>query len=216
MTPYSVSFSWPIVLPLLLAWSSAAYWAGDHNRNNAWLAKQAAVEQQARLDYASEVVRGQVAASQSISEQQKLQANYSQLEEKFNELVHRGPLVVYKYKAPVVTQPALADVPLGSQAATTARPVPGAAADGDVALSLGAVWLWNSALTGTDTPAGACGAADTAKPACAADSGLRLEAAWANHAINAKSCAVDRLRHQKLIDYVKSLPTTPNGPTHGF
>jgi hypothetical protein len=41
----------PLALPsllLALAVMALSYWAGDHNRNNAWLAKQATAESQAR------------------------------------------------------------------------------------------------------------------------------------------------------------------------
>jgi hypothetical protein len=66
--------------------------------------------------------------------------------------------------------------------------------------------MWNGALTGTDAPAGACGpagATEGADAACSESSGLTLDDAWANHAINAKSCADDRRRYQYLIDYLK-------------
>ena len=189
MNPFSFSLNW-LLLPLLLAWSAAVYWAGDHNRNNAWLAKQAEVEQQAHQKYVAEVERGQAASTKSTVEQQKLQRSYSLLEGKFNELAHRGPLVVYK------TLPQGTDLLPGSPT--------GVSADRDISLSLGAVWMWNSALGGTDAPAGACGVVDTASEACAADSGIGLETAWDNHVTNAKSCAQDRLRHQQLIDFVST------------
>lgn len=209
MTP---SLNW-LLLPLLLAWSAAVYWVGDHNRNNAWLAKQAAAEQQAHQAYVAEVARGQAAASQSVSEQQKLQKNYSLLEGKFHELRSRGPLVVFKNQTPASAQAGGAAVSLAATGTDSLPGTPGAGAVGSIALSLGAVWMWNSALTGIDTPAGTCGAVDIATAACTADSGIGFEAAWENHATNAKSCALDRARHQRLIDYVS---TTPNGPTHGF
>lgn len=70
--------------------------------------------------------------------------------------------------------------------------------------------MWNGALTGTDAPAGACGvagAAAGADAACAEDSGLSLDDAWANHRANAKACADDRQRFRALIDYL----TQPQG-----
>jgi hypothetical protein len=88
-------------------------------------------------------------------------------------------------------------------------PVP---SDPDAELTLGAVWLWNAALTGqTDRAADSCrvdGATGQADPACAQPSGLDLDAAFANHAANAASCAADRARHQRLIDYLNSLSPT--------
>ena len=206
-----------VIVLLLLAWGATGYWAGDKNRNNAWLAKQATVERKTHAAFEAEVKRGQDAALQSIADQQALQKSYSTLEGKFNELRARGPLVVIRNGA-VRSAPGdqsgdrTAGGATGTSAAQTpaqpggAPPAP-ALAPADVAasgvgLTLGAVWMWNSALSGTDAPAGACGAADTAAPACAADSGLGLEAAWANHATNAKTCAQDRLRHQRLIDFL--------------
>jgi hypothetical protein len=202
MNPFSFSLNW-LLLPLLLAWSAAAYWAGDSNRNNAWLAKQAVIEQQAQKNYVAEVERGQTAAANSIAKQQQLQQSYSQLEEKFNEFRKRGPLVVFR-GAPVAGE-GVGHVEIGNTESSDHVEVGGSvgtAADAAIGLSLGAVWMWNSALGGADSPAGACGAADTTSPACAADSGLGIESAWANQAINAKSCAADRLRHQQLIDFV--------------
>ena len=66
--------------------------------------------------------------------------------------------------------------------------------------------MWNSALAGADHPAGACGLADTSKAACDADAGVTLAEAWANHALNARLCAEDRLNHQRLIDYLTDRP----------
>ena len=208
MTPFGVPLTWVAVL--LLAWGGAAYWAGDHNRNNAWLAKEAAAAQQAQLAYVAEVQRGQAAAQQSIDEQQKLQKSYQLLEGKFNELVQHGPLVVYK---PVASgaQPVAGLAP-GQRPADAG--LGGAGADGDISLSLGAVWMWNSALAGTDSAAGACAAADTASAACAADAGLGLEDAWQNHAANAESCALDRLRFQALIDFVGQTRPPPPERAH--
>ena len=76
----------------------------------------------------------------------------------------------------------------------------------DPELSLRAVWVWNSALIGADSPAGACGLAGgtaAADAACAAPSGVTLEDAWANHAINARTCADDRARYRALIQTLR-------------
>jgi len=81
-------------------------------------------------------------------------------------------------------------------------------AAGDLVLSAGAVWMWNSALAGTDVPAGACGTADASEPACAARTAISLVDAWRNHAHNAQACTQDRLRYQQLIDYLN-----PKEPT---
>lgn len=76
-------------------------------------------------------------------------------------------------------------------------------------LTLAAVSLWNSALAGGDVPAGACGAADTAEPACAAGSGLRIKHAWDNQAANAASCSADRQRLSALIGLLCKRPGQP-------
>lgn len=206
MTPLAMlsPSTWLAGLAAVLLVYGAGYATGDHQRNNAWLAKQAVAERKARLDLQAEVKRGQAAAQKSIDEQQWLLGSYQSLEGKFNELRHRGPLVVYKVApAPAATGGEAQPHPISASGVAGAGPVAAAPA---VSLSLGAVWMWNSALTGADTPAGACGVADSTEAACAADAGLGLEAAWANHAANAQSCAVDRLRHQRLIDFLTAEP----------
>ena len=213
MTPLAMlsPTTWLAGLAAVLLVYGAGYASGDHQRNNAWLAKQTVSEQRARKALQAEVARGQAAAQQSITEQQTLQSSYQSLEGRFNELRHRGPLVVYKISRAPSAPPGHAGNPVELPDANAPHPLPGRSADAAVALSLGAVWLWNSALAGTDTPAGACGAADTAQAACALDSGLGLEAAWVNHEVNAKSCALDRLRHQRLIDFVgQTFSSVPN------
>jgi hypothetical protein len=201
----------------LLAASGAGYWAGDHNRNNAWLAKQAKVEAAAHQAYVAEAQRSDTAARSFEQEYSALANKFSTLEESFNVIKLRTPLVVYRAGRARPAAPAavvgLATPDAHAQpeqpAAThgTAPPggpvdLAGVGADADLSLSLGAVWLWNSALAGRSTAAGACGAAGAAADACAADAGLALADAWANHAANARTCALDRLRHQRLIDYI--------------
>ena len=191
-------FEFPPLLTviLVLAWGGAGFWAGDYNRNNVWIAKQAEVQRKAQLDYQAEVKRGNEAASQAILDAQVLQNEYADLEGRFNELRARVPLVVYKTKPVTESGAVLA----------AGNPVEaGASANAPVSLSLGALWMWNSALIGYDTTADSCGASDTSGPACAADSGVGIEAAWSNQEINAKSCAIDRLRHQKLINFLNNV-----------
>lgn len=201
MTPFSLPLSWSVGLALMLAWGGMGYYAGDNNRNNAWLAKQATQERAHRLAVEAEVLRGQTAARASIAEAQALQTSFESLEGKFNALLARGPLVVFRsHSVHSATGAESGAGPAANQPDAATALAPGA--DAVVSLNFGAVWMWNSALTGTDSPAGACGAADPTAPACALDAGLGLEAAWANHATNAKTCALDRLRHQRLIDFV--------------
>ena len=212
-----------VVVLLILGWAGAGYWAGDHQRNNAWLAKQAVVQRQAHQDYVAEVERSNAAATSFAGEYSALVKQFSTLEGQLNDVRKRIPLAVYRSPAagngrgcavvgglalaPSLV-PAPADAPPGADApvAGPVDPAPAVRPD-DLALSLGAVWLWNSALTGVNTPAGACGAAGAPESACAAATGLGLEAAWDNQAANAKTCALDRLRHQRLIDYLNATPS---------
>lgn len=194
----------------LLGAMGAGYWAGDHQRNNAWLAKQAAVERKAHEAYQAEVARSNLAAQNFVAEYGSMQTNFSNLEGKFHDVLKRVPLVLYKQRAPERQQPGTATPGLRGQLdaqpdlAAADAPAEPAGLAGSLRLSLGAVWLWNSALTGADTPAGACNAADPTAAACALDAGLALDAAWENHVLNAQSCALDRLRHQRLIDYIEA------------
>ena len=204
---------WAASVLLAAALGGFGYWAGDHNRNNAWQALQTAQAQLAGEALLAEAQRSQAAATQSIKEQYALQDSYSTLEDKFNELNRRGPLVVFRSGGGLGPAGGC-----GGGAAVGAVPGQDAGVAGvggyrvggnaGIDLSLGAVWVWNSALAGTDAPAGACGAADTTAEACAAASGIPLEAAWANHVENAKSCAIDRLRHQHLIDFLTAAQGT--------
>lgn len=215
-----------VILLLVLAWGGAGYWAGDHQRNNAWLAKQAAIDRKDHQNYVAEVERSNAAATNFALEYAAMAKQFSTLERQLDDARKRTPLAVYRHQSgnpvgngsrcPVVgglalapsLVPAPADAPSGADA-PVAGPLDAAPAvrPDDLALSLGAVWLWNSALTGVNTPAGACGAAGAPESACAVDAGLGLEAAWDNHALNAKTCALDRLRHQRLIDYLNATPS---------
>jgi hypothetical protein len=212
MLPYSLLPApiWWIKPLLALLVACACFYAGMRYSDNACVARQAQQLRAQEQALQAEVQRSQVAATQSIAAQQALQKDYTVLKEKFDVFTNRGPLVVWR--AGAACPGAGADAPAGAVGAAEPDRAPaerrGAAADA-VSLSVGAVWLWNSALAGTDSPVGACGAANPASPACAVDAGLRLEAAWANHTANAQACASDRLRHQRLIDYLAAAQGTP-------
>ena len=206
----AIALRWLAGLLVSLTMLAGAYWAGDHNRNNAWLAKQAIAERAANKKYAAEVERGNAAAGEFIGEHQAMQSDFQNLTEKFNGLSKRIPLVVAVGGNACTA---------GSSRLLPERPGqpevrPAAPAGNDLAgdagpyLSAGAVWMWNSALTGTDQPAGACGAANTATSACAAATGATLDDAWANHTINAQQCAEDRLGHKGLIDFLNKRAST--------
>lgn len=115
---------------------------------------------------------------------------------------------------------AAADAPAGAASAaadaSAAGLPPGLPADGGpgIALTAGAVRLWNSALAGRDTAAGACGAADAPTGACDADAGITLDEAWANHIENAARCGIDRINHQRLIDFIRQRAAAAVSPVN--
>lgn len=200
---------WLTGLHVIVLMLAGAYWAGDHNRNNAWLAKQAKVERYAHDKYVREVERGDAAVKASVAEYQAMQNNFQNLTEKFNGLSKRVPLVFAGRGGACRTgADPLGAAPLG-QPPLRPETLDGgelAGGGGDL-LTRGAVWMWNSALTGTDQPSGACGLLDTTEAACAAATTLDLDDAWANHKTNAQLCAEDRLAHQRLIDFLTMKPT---------
>lgn len=176
---------------------------GDHNRDNAWRAKHADVVRAAHAKYQAEVKRGLDAAGNYLNDLRDQESRYVELEKKSSALRARVPLLVPPAAAPGPAAAGAGSEPRVDSPATVA-PCINVAARAE--LSLGAVRLWNSALAGDDLPAGACGAAAAtadADAACAASAGIPLTDAWANHARNAQSCAEDRLRHQRLIDFLK-------------
>jgi len=192
---------WLIGMVLLLLLAAAGYWAGDHNRNNAWLAKQAKVEREAHVKYEAEVKRGEEAAGNYLGDLKDREDKYEELDKKFAAMRQRVPLLV----SPTV---------VGETPAAAAGPEPGVHPPGAPTpmciqgaikpeLTYGAVWMWNSALVGADVPAGACGADAASSEACAAGSGLTTQDAWDNHTVNARSWAKDRLRCERLIDYLE-------------
>jgi hypothetical protein len=208
--------TWWIGPLLILLWGAMGFYAGHRYSDNAWQARQAKQIQTQALALQAEQVRSQAAARQAMDAQLALQKSYANLKEKFDEYTSRGPLVVWRNgggAACAAGAGAGGDVAPGAAAQAQADAGPAAGSDDAgayISLTAGAVWLWNSALIGTDAPVGACGAADPASPACALDAGLGLEAAWANHAANTQTCAADRLRHQRLIDYINAAQgTTP-------
>lgn len=208
----------------------AGYCTGDHQRDNAWRAANAETAKLAQRAYVAEVGRGQQAAAQLQAELINKEARDAELAQLRARVAALGPLTVQRAvprvgaasrgglaRAGQARPPGAADGVTAAAApgclALPAAPVPdgvaGAADDGaEPRLNLGAVWLWNAALTGSATaPAGACrvdAATGQASAACAEDSGLDLTDAWANQAANARACADDRLRHQRLIDYLQA------------
>lgn len=199
-----------LALKLLLAvgMAVAGYFFGAHTTDNAWQAKQAAAEREQAAKYQAEVTRGDQAARTYLTDHADQEDRYEKLHDQFRALRKRLPLTV---PARVAAPPA---------AVAAAAPASAAAGDGVPGerlelrggddpvprLSMGAVWMWNSALAGRDVAAGACDAAagaGGAEAACAQDAGLDVDDAWANQQENARSCARDRKRYQSLIDFLK-------------
>lgn len=201
----------------------AGYWAGDSHRDDAWRAANAETARLGQQAYAAEVGRGKEAAAALQAELIAKEARDAELDQLRSRVAALGSLTVQR-RAPrpvAAPQPAAGDASASAAAPgclALSDPIPGAAPAPNVGgsaddaaeprLSLGAVWLWNSALTGTaDAPAGACrvdAATGQAAAACADDAGLDLTDAWANQAANARACADDRLRYQRLIEYLQA------------
>jgi hypothetical protein len=205
----------------IIAAAALGYTQGAKHNEQKWLANQAKVERSARADYDAQASRGEVAAANYLKETRALTGQFNDLTEKFNVLRKRVPLVVAS--RPVVC---VRDLRIGRSedhvpGEAPTRPNPEQAGLGDgigdagPVLTAGAVWVWNSALTGTDQPTNSCGAADPTAAACAAASPITLDDAWDNHIANAQACAANRLAHQRLIDFVqaKNARKAPS-PTH--
>lgn len=175
-----------LLLTVLLAFGGG-FLHGVETTNNARDAALLQEERDDKVAYIEQVQISNKVASQLEADKQDLKTRFNDLEGKFHAARSNAPLV----------QPAAAVTPLASGCEAVQPAVV------DVELSRRAVWVWNSALAGADVPSGACGADDTSAEACAAGAGIGLEATWDNHAINAQSCAEDRLQHQRLIDYLK-------------
>ncbi len=198
-----------IALALALALIGAGYRWGHKAADDAWTARKARDDKAAQKAFEAETRRAETATSNYLKDHRDQADRYDALDLRYQALLKHTPLVVYR------------PVPAGAAGAVSspAAPAPGAPSGGvplpappDAAvphLTLAAVRVWNGALTSTDAPAGACGAAaatEGADPACAEDSGLTLDDAWDNHHANARSCADDRQRYRALIDFLQSTP----------
>lgn len=193
------------------------YYRGDQARNDAWIVKQAKAERQVRDKHDAELAKGREAAAELAAQLQSKGNQYAELQKLHADVIRQHRLTVQRSVSRVAAADARGSTaPIASRAHAAAAPgcvalseaVPDAAGGAaEPGLSLAAVWMWNSALDGAaDRPAGACrvdAQTGQADPACAADSGLDLADAWTNHRINAQSCTEDRLRHERLIDFLE-------------
>lgn len=184
---------------LALALIGAGYWWGHSATDNAWLAKQAKKDRAAAGDLAAANARANEAAGNYLREHLDQEDRYAVLNAQYSDLSRRVPLVVYR----PVPADAACGKPISQKDVERSAPVP--TVDRSPGLTFAAVRMWNGSLSGSDAPAGSCGlagASEGAEAACAQDSGLTVDDAWANHAANAQSCAEDRQRYQHLIDFL--------------
>lgn len=185
-----------LLLCTTLAFLGGGYWWGHTASNNAWQAKQAKTDKKVRDELDAMTASAGRAAIRYLDARISQQEAYATLDLKYRALRDRHPLVVPGPVAVVACQPKPAQGPQPS-------PAPDPAGDSGPVLTLAAVRLWNGALTGIDTPAGACGAAGSAEgadAACSEGAGLTLDDVWDNHTTNARSCAEDRQRYRALIN----------------
>lgn len=202
-----------VMAALIFALGTLVYEAGRTNERVIWQAKEVSKAKAFTAELRRETQRGEGAAAALSSSLLQLQSRYSTLEGQYRELSARVPLVV-----PAAVRPGRNGGPANAAKDGLGRSLAPAAADRQAqhlgqrshGLSRAAVWMWNSSLAGADVPVptetGACGAADTSSESCAADTGLTVDDAWANHHINAKSCAADRVRHRALIEFITERP----------
>lgn len=200
-----ISLAWLPALKWLGAGALVAYavisiyGAGANANESKWLKKEAAQQQADLAERDRLAVVARAAAEYAIEEDRRAAERNQYLTGVMNHARKQFSLVAApnQHQAPA------------AQPQTALEPVPGPM---DADLTLGAVWLWNAALSGqAAAPAGACrvdAATGQANPACATRSGLTLDDAWDNHAANAAACAQDRARHQRLIDYLNPIPPT--------
>ena len=178
---------------VLGALAALAFFAGvQHQKAVAANADKKALAQ-AHQQYVDEVEKSQQAAAMYLEEHADQEDRYAVLEDKFNRLEKLG--------VPLLAQPA--GQPQASPGPQASAPPMCINYVVRPQLSLGAVWMWNSALEGRDVPAGTCGAAEATPQACSAAAGLTVADAWRNHTVNAKQWAEDRLTCERLIDEIE-------------
>lgn len=204
-------YAWLAALVAIAAFVAGGYGWGSHAANNACLAAQAKQQKAQATALAKEQTRADQAATAYLQEHLDQEDRYAKLDAAYSDLRRSHPLVVARTVGVPRAAPHAAQAPIAPSqpGASAAAPLSAAEpqAGGDPGLTLAAVRLWNGALRGADAPAGACGlagAAQGADAACAQDSGLTLDDAWRNQGDNARTCAADRARYQRLIDFLNA------------
>jgi hypothetical protein len=188
---------------LLVAAGAWLYSAGARHERNSWLAKAAAQAQADAAAYATEARANDRFVRAAMNEQADLQDQLTAIRRITQ---NAKPFPILHSAVSAVPECGRAAVPSAdSRGLHEGQARVGGVDDRAVVITLGAVWLWNAALTGQAAPAGACSidaATGQASAACAGTSGISLDAAWDNHATNAATCALDRANHERLIDFI--------------
>ncbi len=195
------------VLVLVLVVLGAAWGGYRHGvttTENAQAARDLEVARLAAADRARKEDIGRAATEKAQADKRQQEESYAQLDPKYKDLRRQVPLVV-PTKPTVVARPADSPAVDEPTAATqgTVEPV------AELRLTGAAVWVWNSALSGhADVPPRACGAdggLGAADPACAGVTNLTVDDAWDNHTDNAKRCARNTARYERLKAYLRQI-----------
>ena len=188
-------YAWLAALVAIAAFVAGGYGWGSHAANNACLAAQAKQQKAQATALAKEQTRADQAATAYLQEHLDQEDRYAKLDAAYSDLRRSHPLVVARTVGVPRAAPHAAQAPIAPSqpGASAAAPLSAAEpqAGGDPGLTLAAVRLWNGALRGADA-------------ACAQDSGLTLDDAWRNQGDNARTCAADRARYQRLIDFLNA------------
>lgn len=177
---------------------------GVTQERDRWHAAERLREQQAAEIYAENVRLGSKAAAAAIARARTERTYADQLSKERRHAVLTVPAVACAAGPDAAgAEPVAALLGRTSNRGGDARSAPPDPLGG-LRLTADAVRLWNSALAGTDVPAGACGADGAPTGACAADDGVSLDEAWDNQAYNALSCRLDRARYRELIDLLRA------------
>jgi hypothetical protein len=204
-----------IGLLAILAALTLGYTQGIKHNEQAHQADQAKVVLEAKKQYDAKQAEGEKDAAKYLADNRAFTTQFINLTEKFHALKQRVPLVIPSQHCAGFSS-GLANIQKARRSADgpsqdrALRDVLDSANRSSILVTDGAAWMWNSALTGTDQPSGACSAANPTAAACAAETSLSLDDIWDNHTANAQACAANRLAHQALIDHIqKNQPSAP-------
>jgi len=83
--PFTIPLSWLIAPLLALATAAGGYWAGDHNRNNAWLALQAQAQIKANADLQAAQVRGDRLSNALLASERQIDQQRGEIHHALNQ-----------------------------------------------------------------------------------------------------------------------------------